>query len=34
VIRAVALLKFERIELLAKWFAERLAEIFVQNARR
>lgn len=32
VIRAVLLLKFERIDPLAKWFAERLAEIFAQNA--
>jgi len=32
VVRAIALLKFERIEPLAKWFAQRLAEICVQNA--
>ncbi len=31
VVRAIILLKFERIEPLAKWFAERLAEIVAQN---
>lgn len=31
-IRAVLLLKFERIEPLASWFAARLAEIVAQNA--
>src|SRR5258708_33095560 len=30
-IRAVLLLKFERIDPLAKWFAERLAEIYTRN---
>ena len=30
-IRAVLLLKFERIDPLAKWFAERLAEIYARN---
>jgi ComF family protein len=30
-IRAVLLLKFERIDPLAKWFAERLAEIYSRN---
>jgi competence protein ComFC len=32
IIRAIVLLKFERIEPLAKWFAGRLAEIVEQNA--
>jgi len=31
VIRAVLMLKFERIDPLAKWFAERLAEIYSRN---
>ena len=31
VIRAVLMLKFERIDPLAKWFAERLAEIHSRN---
>ncbi|HLZ10962.1 MAG TPA: ComF family protein [Candidatus Acidoferrum sp.] len=30
-IRALLLLKFERIDPLAKWFAERLAEIYTKN---
>jgi len=32
VIRAIVLLKFERIDPLAKWLAERLAEIYARNA--
>ncbi len=31
VVRAIVLLKFERIDPLAKWFAERLAEIYRRN---
>lgn len=32
IVRAILLLKFERIEPLAKWFAARLAEIYRENA--
>src|SRR5215475_3948618 len=31
IVRAIVMLKFERIEPLAKWFAKRLAEIYVRN---
>jgi ComF family protein len=33
IVRAIVMLKFERIEPLAKWFAERLAEIHAANAK-
>ena len=33
-IRAILLLKFERIDPLAKWFAERLAEIYARNLEK
>jgi competence protein ComFC len=32
VVRAIVMLKFERIEPLAKWFAHRLAEVYMQNS--
>jgi competence protein ComFC len=32
VVRAIVLLKFERIEPLAKWFAQQLAEIYAKDA--
>src|SRR5579859_2006364 len=32
IVRAIVMLKFDRIEPLAKWFAERLAEIYSTNA--
>ncbi len=32
VVRAIVMLKFERIEPLARWFAKRLAEIYTRNA--